>query len=220
MALTDNLYAFYKFNGDATDAVWSNNLTVNGATSSWSGLIGSCYDFDWVNDNLNRTGLSKSFTAITASVWFNADAISGGWESRVFHMENVSNQSVIYLETYLGKYYAICWVGWAKWLLNPTSPTPWTWAWTHYVITHTGSAMEMYINGSSVATGWSAWFSVTADEIIVGWTTSSWWDGRIDAVWVWDRAITAAEVTELYNGGAWKEYPFLATNNSNFFMFF
>ena len=76
MALIDNIYAYYKLE-NANDSVGSNNLTVNGATSGASGKILNCYDFDGVNDNLNKTGLSKNFTAITASVWFNADTISG-----------------------------------------------------------------------------------------------------------------------------------------------
>lgn len=218
MALTTNLYSYWKLE-DNTDSVWWNTLTVNGATSGASGKISNCYDFDGVNDNLNKTGLSKAFTAITVSLWFNADTISGWWENRCFHLENSSNQSIIYLETYLGKYYAICWVGWSNWVLNPTTPTPPTSTWTHYVVTHTGSAMEMYINGSSVATGWSAWFSVTADEVIIGWTTSSWWDWKIDEVWLWDRALSWSEITELYNWWSWKSYPFLTTQNSNFFQF-
>jgi len=38
--------------------------------------------------------------------------------------------------------------------------------------------------------------------------TTNYYDGELDLVGVWNRVLTAAEITELYNTGAGKDYPF------------
>jgi hypothetical protein len=47
---------------------------------------------------------------------------------------------------------------------------------------------------------------------------SNWgFDGMIDEIGVWSRALTSGEVTQLYNSGAGLQYPFTSNNTSAFF---
>lgn len=45
-------------------------------------------------------------------------------------------------------------------------------------------------------------------------TGSEFWNGAIDEVGFWSRALSQAEITQLYNGGAGLQYPFLSSSGS------
>ena len=67
-ALSDDLEAYYKLDGDATDATGNgNNGTVNGATSGAQGIVGEGYTFSG-NDSID-TGITPTFTDITVFAW-------------------------------------------------------------------------------------------------------------------------------------------------------
>ena len=75
--------------------------------------------------------------------------------------------------------------------------------------------MNAYINGTSVgsttgsgsgtlATGYTAGLHISSDNG----TAAQAFDGMMDEIGVWSRALTATEVTELYNSGNGLAYPF------------
>ncbi|MBI2145496.1 hypothetical protein HYU18_04200 [Candidatus Woesearchaeota archaeon] len=79
--------------------------------------------------------------------------------------------------------------------------------WHHLVFTDDGNERQIYLNGDLIGTGNSAG-SVTADAADIGaehWddtgTTNSHFDGLIDEVGIWNRALTPDEVAMLYYDG-------------------
>jgi hypothetical protein len=81
--------------------------------------------------------------------------------------------------------------------------------WWHWVITHNSGTVTIYENGSQLATGSRAagkTFAATSTPLNVGRRSFTGflehWDGVIDEVAKWSRAISASEVTTLYNAGA------------------
>jgi len=74
----------------------------------------------------------------------------------------------------------------------------------HIVLRRSGSQGTVYVNGVLAVTD-SDWPTAIQDTpFVLGAFDSSGLlslDGRIDNTAIWDRAITAAEVTQLYNGG-------------------
>lgn len=97
--------------------------------------------------------------------------------------------------------------------------------WHHIGFTYNGSsgAMKLYKDISSTTTGGASTGtgnqSVTAsfdlgDTAGSGYTSTL--NGLMDVTKVWNVLLTDAEMTEDYNSGAGKEYPFLT--NSGFFM--
>jgi hypothetical protein len=87
----------------------------------------------------------------------------------------------------------------------------------HIVFTWDGSTIRGYVNGTADA---AAVVSQTHNATSTGFNfilgrgfngvdyTNFGYEGWMDAVGVWNRALTAAEVTTLYNSGAGKQYPF------------
>mgnify|MGYP001568081869 CR=1 FL=1 len=69
-------------------------------------------------------------------------------------------------------------------------------AWTHYAITRNGSALALYYDGSQNASGtWSGAFTPKA----VGRGNAGYLEGFIDEVRLYERALSAAEIANIYN---------------------
>ena len=106
-------------------------------------------------------------------------------------------------------------------------------SWNEIIVTSDGSTVSMYQNGSLVGTGadtevWPIYYG-SADYLGSQWpsgTTSNWehtLNGIIDECSIWNRALTAQEVTTLYNSGSFTSLfaapeppaPPIPTMNSN-----
>lgn len=83
--------------------------------------------------------------------------------------------------------------------------------WHHIVMQWDKQAMlaTIYVDGTLADNSTVPSFGPISDQL--------WWgagfngygfNGRIDEIGVWNRVLTAQEVTQLYNGGAGKAYPF------------
>ena len=101
--------------------------------------------------------------------------------------------------------------------------------WTHLVYVYTGTHIKIfvddveqdlfYLNGDS-ATG--AISLDTASSVFgIGYrhyaTSKRHFDGLIDEVAIWDRALTEDEITALYNSGTGVQYPFTTTEEINIY---
>ena len=74
--------------------------------------------------------------------------------------------------------------------------------WTFVVATYDGSMMRLYINGSEVASApYSGGIPFSSADLIIGSQAdnSNYFDGTIDDVRIYDGALTAQEVLDLYN---------------------
>ncbi len=75
--------------------------------------------------------------------------------------------------------------------------------WHHVVATYDGQTGRLFLDGNIVAS--KAWGSLqydNADPFYIGQITGThFFDGSIDEVGLWDRALTEGEVAMLYNGG-------------------
>jgi len=223
----NNLTHYYSADNTANDSKGSINGTlVNGATYS-TGKINNGFSLDGVNDYVNvgnlfgfdgTTPFSISFifklntnianysikylvgnqtrtafpTNGTGAFLYTGD---GGANNRLgFAMANNGNRLVVYIKNNLA--------------IN---------TFYHCVVSYNGnglnSGLNTYINGVSEK------LSVFSDSLTLpissssqlstfGSTlgTSDFFNGVIDEVGVWDRALTAVDVTELYNAGAGKQY--------------
>jgi hypothetical protein len=88
--------------------------------------------------------------------------------------------------------------------------------WVHYTFVHKNNDNQMYINGVQV-------LGDTSNSTHVAYESTNWpmiganrytptiyqefFLGKLDAVSVWNRALTAEDVTDLYNSGNGKQYP-------------
>jgi len=73
--------------------------------------------------------------------------------------------------------------------------------WVHFAVVHTGSTVTIYANGAVAAQQSRTLDTADTKPFRVGRWRTSYFDGLIDEVAVWGRALTAGEVSLLYNGG-------------------
>jgi len=90
-----------------------------------------------------------------------------------------------------------------------------TGTWYHIVLTfdYANKNMTGYVNAVSQGTTanqtyWPQWSATTNFVMASFHPFSAFFDGVLDEVGIWGRALTSTEVSELYNGGAGLQYPF------------
>jgi hypothetical protein len=209
MVTTDNLVSYYKLDessGDAIDSHGSNDGTVNGATQGVTGKINNCYSFDGVNDNVQINDVTTSDGTWSVSLWFNSSASdadkllfdsysSGSNRNSIRHIAGGNFEAVVYNVAYKID-------DWSN--VNDGE-------WHHVVVINNNSGILVYLdNDKKIDTTGTASDIGTVTAIAsnrVGSSTNPF-DGKIDEVGIWDRALDGTDVSDLYNGGAGLAYPF------------
>jgi hypothetical protein len=195
MALTDNLLAFYRLD-DLSDSSGNNRtLTNNGNVTFASGKIGNAAVFDGTNEMDGNFQIPFSNSA-TVSLWFNSNSIDG--ESTLFGIRNYPTPTVNLAIQPNGQ----------VWLNDYTCPqmssdegVVSTNNWYHVCFKTEGANMSLYINGSLIQTSQST--LATVGQFFIGSGSNiNYFNGQIDAVGIWNRALSDAEVAELYNNRA------------------
>lgn len=80
--------------------------------------------------------------------------------------------------------------------------------WTHFAVTYQeGTALTAYVNGSAVNSVVPSGVLDPSNFLNIGADRSGnrTWDGTIDEVGIWDRTLSASEISDLYNGGSGTE---------------
>lgn len=215
MALDTNIANVYTFDAsDGTDSVGGKTLANSSVTFGTGKLGAKCATFNGsakfeTSVNIGITGT----TARTMNFWVKYTSTSGDGmvtfgttgTGNGFSALAVSNQ------LYFGGESAD--VGPSGAALNDGN-------WHMCTITYDGTTIRLYTDGTAGSTG-TPTLNTAAAHLFVGERNdgSSKFTGDIDEVYLWTRALSAAEVTSLYNGGAGLQYPFTTSINSGFLMF-
>ena len=237
MALTDNLISYWKLDessGNASDSVGSNTLTNTNVTYA-TGKINNGAVFNAGTDNLAIADATQVGLDITGNLSFSC------W------IKHTSVPSSGVAQWYLNKFGASGNYGYRLYLYNNAGTlglwfdcsangttntgstvnwTPSTDTWYHVIIVYTAASgsCAYYINGSqqgSTQTGLAtSIFNSNAPFALGSLNGSQALNGVIDEAGIWSRALSASEITELYNGGAGLTYPFASANTANFLAFF
>lgn len=215
VAAGSGLVAWWRLNGNAKDSSGNGNHgTVNGAVPAigQSGLSNTAYNFDGVDDYIETAsdGLT-SFNTFSISAWAKItggpSAISG--HGYILHRSTIVSQGA-----------AIYWI--ASLSTSPfygggvngfntggyTTVTADTTTWRLVTLTYDGSIVRVYIDGS-FRTSYSIGpitNSTSGNRIGIGGTPHNPAyrpaQGAIDDVRVYDGALTAAQVADIYSAGA------------------
>jgi hypothetical protein len=247
MALTTGLISYWKLDetSDGSGAVTrndshgTNHLTDNGTTPSAAGKInnGSSHtpanaEFLSVADN---AGLSIS-TAFTFQAWIKINtlavnlAIGGKWDYQtqggfLFQTDQSQTDELIcYIASTLNDNGANHGYTTDANLLAGT--------WYHTVVVYDGSLaaanrLKIYLNAASKSLTLAGTIPTTIPDNTAdfkigkfGGTLTRYFDGLIDEVGYWNRALSSAEITQLYNSGAGLAYPFSASSGGSFLLNF
>jgi hypothetical protein len=211
---TNGLVGWWPFNGNANDESGNgNNGTVNGATLTTDrfGLTSKCYEFNGstqpgsnntviLTDNvIDIPGFNAAFTnEITISVWANVYT-SNNSEFLQRRTNNNIDFAVGCSAGLPGLHFGN--VG------NFNSSTSISYnSWHHYVYLYDGSLMKIYLDGNLISqqagTGQmnnNATIMNLGKYIYFGmFTHYFFYNGKLDDIAIWNRALTQQEITTLY----------------------
>jgi len=190
--------AAYNFNGDATDEVGSNDGTISGATLT-SGKVAWGYDFDGTNDNIVFSTFGTGVKTISFIANLNAN-ISDYFLAQNSRMEvYVNSASKITVAVNTGQ-------------AMVTTPTLSTGVDYHIVVVIDGTSSAVYINGVAVALDSNTITDSSAGNASNDVYFGSYFNGSINTdgilsnLYVFNSALSSAQVSDLYNTGTPKIY--------------
>jgi len=228
--------SWWRGEGNATDTISTNHGTLSGGASFASGEVGQGFSFDGTGEVAAPGTPSLNVTTFTLEAWVNPSVLDGNMEiilnkenSPAFNESDVSYELAIrgtadpgagsipvgQLAFFVGGINGLpgeygSWVGGGS-----TIPTN---QWSHCALTFDGRNMVVYINGSRTRTFDGASGAVIAttgpfkigsrSPLQVSASPASRFNGLIDEVGVYSRALSAEEIQAIYNAsGAGKCLP-------------
>ena len=197
---SNGLVGWWPFNGNANDESGNgNNGTVNGATLTADrfGVSNMAYSFDGINDYISTD--RSGYTTFSISLWCKlpspampVNPLVDGFDS---YYDIYFTQSKLYYATFtsLNQYTNIdCIV------------TPSIGQWQHLVFVYSNNSISVYSNSSLAGTYNVQPLSGTAGNHNFGASltgTDQYLNGCLDDIGIWNRALTAIEVNNLFNEG-------------------
>ncbi|MBI4434487.1 carboxypeptidase regulatory-like domain-containing protein [Candidatus Uhrbacteria bacterium] len=208
-------YDFETSSGSPLDdrSRYGHNGTSSGAMTT-PGKYGSGYSFDGADDYIrvpHSAALSPT-SAITVEAWVSLDA--GTSSSKILQKRGVFSDTS-------GGYMIGAWFGNPRGygfevydsangqhLVNTTPERlPTIGAWTHVTSTFDGSAIKLYENGQLVGTtAWSGMIQPSTKDLYIGIQPDNNlmpFKGKMDEVRIYNRALSAEEVSCSYEGKVW-----------------
>lgn len=190
--------ALYQLNGDATDESGNYNGTASNVTYS-TGVFGSCGVFNGISSYVtNATNLMN--TIFSVGLWAKGDDTS-----RIIAISNSNsgaNASVNYFGFVGGKIEVNLGNGSTNQKDNTSISTSFSsTTFKHYVLTVDGSNIKVYEDSSLIGTIPQTVAATTGTAFYMGaWGSSfSFFDGSIDQVRIFNKALDSTEVTQIYN---------------------
>ena len=203
-----NLVGWWRFDGNANDETGNgNNGIVYGATSNpTGGKIGGAYMFDGVNDVITRASIGTSITkAITIGMWVNKNSVTA--ENGVLAFDN--RIEIIVTANNILRFRFKNSSGSTPQLISDNTLSLGNWSYLAFTYDGSLNQTKLYINGISVSyTGTPISGDLTeinGIELRIGreWNDGGFYfDGSIDEVMIFNRALSQEEVTALYNAPA------------------
>lgn len=205
--ITDGLVGHWKFDeGEGTtayDASGNDNhgTLVNGPIRT-DGKVGGALNFDGSNDYVEVDDNSIfAGDSVTISFWFKSTMTSSGslvWKERIgsggsywIRMEPESNQIRVLFRDSSNNSANIT-----------TSQIYNNGEWHYFVVTYNGSSGQIYVDNEEDGSTFDSIYSWDSDEsLYIGaqWGTESFFNGQIDDVRIYNRALSPEEIQDLYN---------------------
>jgi hypothetical protein len=201
-AATSGLVAAYSFNEGSgttlTDLSGNNNNgTISGATWTTAGKYGNALVFNGTNARVSipSSASLNVTTAMTLQAWIMPTATQSGWRTIMqrqadAYFLNASNSNGPLLPSGGGTFSG------TTAFVSGTTANPVS-AWTHVALTYDGSTLRLYVNGTQAASqARTGTIQTTTNPLWIGGNNpyGEYFQGRIDEVRVYNRALTQAEI--------------------------
>ena len=202
-SLSDSLVSYWKFDGDATDGIGSNDGTIIGAGGSFLlGKHGDGINLDGMDTYVNAgddATLDFSGKSLTISAWFKVDAFDKFFQTLISKGEGANFRIARRLYTD-----SLSYSGGSGDIVSNVNVND---GGFHHVVavTHAGISTSLYIDGvltvqnmsnANIADGGMPLFIGNNPE-----QTGRSWHGIIDDLALWSRPLSSAEISDIYNAG-------------------
>ena len=191
-------YGFEETSG--ATALDSSGSALDGALSgparTASGRFGRALTFDGVNDLVSATSTAFALTGdVTLEAWVQPTVAGTTWRTAVFKERTGGMSYALYANTDTsrptGQVYTT-----GEMDARGTAALPLN-AWSHLAMTYDRSAVRLFVNGVQVASKASALaLAGSTGPLRIGGNTiwPEWFNGNLDEVRVYNRALSAAEI--------------------------
>jgi hypothetical protein len=218
--MNTSLIAFWRFNeaswsgtaGEVLDITGNNNGVRSGtATTFAGGRFGNAGLFSATNDavvtSAGSTFIASTDHAITISAWIYAFSIgttgSGAIDNRIIsiHKGSTAGSSLAFG---LGNTNKLMHYTNSTGVFTSSTTNISTSTWTHVALTYDGTCFQMYINGVSGGTCYTAGLVAGGSfGTRIGSYSSAGnsFNGLIDEMGIWGRSMSQAEIQQLYRRG-------------------
>jgi hypothetical protein len=207
VAVPSGVVSWWTANNTAADAIGSNPGTLNNGVTYAPGEVGSAFSFndtDYVS--ANTTGLPTGTSDRTMEMWVKVNAFSTNESFFAGYGAFGTNNETYQLGTLGsgGNGPQLYFSQWGQALYGPTLQTG---QWYHIAVTNVAGSVTLYLNGSPVATGSFTMATPQNTQFYVGRIPGSLGDsrqlnGEVDEVSVYNRALTATEIQNIYKAGS------------------
>ena len=202
--LQNGLIAYYPFNGNANDESGNgHNGAVNGATLSTDrfGNANTAYSFNGSNNWIQAPGFTISMPSVSECAWFYCNANNPSQNPQLMGIYPPDNYHVMQLETNANNqlFYNASPFG-----VTLTNSNIWHAGEWHFVCgTYDGVSEKIYFDGVLAANNpRSGNYQITLQNLIIGRQNNpigSYWNGKLDEIRIYNRALTPDEIICLYN---------------------
>jgi hypothetical protein len=210
--LNKGLIAYYPFNGNANDKSFNgNNGTVFGATltSDRNGIAKSAYYFDGISNYISvpDTSMLQITDQITMCAWIKTNYLNP--YAGIINKINPSSPSMGYgMCSYtqgqlIGKIFWNHSEGIGAVIYSETQITDDVW---HFIgFTYDGAIAKLFIDNEIIdSIEYTGGIQTNSEPLLIGWDKNSYlgdrhYQGIIDEVRIYNRALNISEITALYN---------------------
>ena len=169
-----------------------NTYTGNGSTQSIEGKIGTAASFNGSSSKITSSNLGLTGNPVfSISFWVNPNSNAG---TPIMFGTNSTGQAFV---TYINPSNKLNFGRWGD-SLGDTTASIANNTWTHVAISNNSGSVQVYINGTADLS-FSTTYNINGDDFYIGAAKNSqYFDGKIDQVRIFNKAISSSEVTTLY----------------------
>jgi len=217
VAPQSGLVSWWQGEGNANDQMSANHGTLmSGATTTAIGKVGQAFFFDGVNDSmsvgmLGNTALNETLP-FTISAWINPSTTTGYQVIAGNYMGEAGGSGDYSTTLYIYNGLLYFSLNQRQVITNDVVAAATT-GWQFVTATYDGTNLSLYMNGQSVGSavrtfsgatdntrGWYVGSYSPQTIAVVGYTTT--FNGLLDEVQIYNRALSATEVADSYNAGS------------------
>jgi hypothetical protein len=209
--LYDGLVAYWPFDNNMQDYSGSNNHgTCSNCPTVSPGKIGQAYHFSSPNSitSNNMNNIPGGNADRTVCAWVNTESESpGGHSQMIINYGPRSNTNSGEFGLFLGhwdhKFSFVSWGAWADIISPNVMPTN---SWIYVCFTYDKSTGKLYENGMFVIEN-NLQLNTVLNQIFIGgayinpWGKDTYFNGKIDELAIWNRALAPSEIQELFSRG-------------------